>query len=881
MSDLLWPLAARDAQLDAIASALRAGAGLVSVHGAPGSGRSRVLDEAASAAERVGMTVLRIRANPLLQHLPLGALGPLLTDRSALEPHADAARLFDLASMRAAALAGRTELLVVIDDIAHLDVASLTLVAQLAASGRCSLLVSAADATPLPGALLALGSSARSVRVELTPLGLDAVHALLEAALGDRIARASAERLHGLAGGNLLHLRELVSGAIADGSLRRVEGGWRLVREPGAPSSLRDLVLARVETLDAEQRDAVERLAVCVEIPVCELPTSDQALESLERDGLVTLATTSTGLVARLAQPVYGSAIASAITRLRRTRILDEQSTRVDAGSVHVADRLRALSWRIAAGLPLDAGTARSAARVAREVGDHRMVLELADAGLRSGRDAELVLLRGEALLRLGRVGEALDALQSAENAVPPELLPTFAAVMAIAHANRFRGRPDGLRLVEEVAERIEGEDRLLLAMTRALILVNAEHAEAAGRQLREVADAIASDPQSRALLAAAEAIPLSATGRFEEGLAAARLAVDYAEQTGGRVPGLTVTEAQQLLAEVLINAFRLREAKAAALAALEAAGAGDELIARGLEWLLGRIAFFSGELDDAARWLDDTRSGAAALGPEGLAVPSTALLAMTYASKGDTERARRILGSLGDDGGEDDTSAPRSARLWIQGCTGDVDGAVEGMLAWIETLRARGHLVFTGGMLTLLVELDRADVAAPIAREIASASSGWFIGLLADHAEAVVAGDATALLAVADEWERLGALRYAAAACASAARARRAQGSARGAAAAQARAEELARRCGGLATPVLRFVDELSPLTRREREIAALAASGASSKVIAARLSLSSRTVDNHLQSVYGKLGIRGRRELAALASEWRGTDAALVSAR
>ena len=65
--------------------------------------------------------------------------------------------------------------------------------------------------------------------------------------------------------------------------------------------------------------------------------------------------------------------------------------------------------------------------------------------------------------------------------------------------------------------------------------------------------------------------------------------------------------------------------------------------------------------------------------------------------------------------------------------------------------------------------------------------------------------------------------------------------------------------------TPVLRFADELSPLTRREREIATLAAGGLSSKEIAARLFLSSRTVDNHLQSVYGKLGIGGRAELAA----------------
>jgi DNA-binding NarL/FixJ family response regulator len=52
--------------------------------------------------------------------------------------------------------------------------------------------------------------------------------------------------------------------------------------------------------------------------------------------------------------------------------------------------------------------------------------------------------------------------------------------------------------------------------------------------------------------------------------------------------------------------------------------------------------------------------------------------------------------------------------------------------------------------------------------------------------------------------------------------------------------------------------------LSKRQREVAELAASGLSNKEIASRLGIALETVKNHLTAVYRKLGIRGRKELA-----------------
>jgi predicted ATPase/DNA-binding CsgD family transcriptional regulator len=60
-------------------------------------------------------------------------------------------------------------------------------------------------------------------------------------------------------------------------------------------------------------------------------------------------------------------------------------------------------------------------------------------------------------------------------------------------------------------------------------------------------------------------------------------------------------------------------------------------------------------------------------------------------------------------------------------------------------------------------------------------------------------------------------------------------------------------------------------PLTSREQEIAELVAEGLSNRQIAARLVISKRTVDAHIEHIYGKLGVSSRVQLATWLTSGR----------
>jgi DNA-binding CsgD family transcriptional regulator len=67
----------------------------------------------------------------------------------------------------------------------------------------------------------------------------------------------------------------------------------------------------------------------------------------------------------------------------------------------------------------------------------------------------------------------------------------------------------------------------------------------------------------------------------------------------------------------------------------------------------------------------------------------------------------------------------------------------------------------------------------------------------------------------------------------------------------------------GATAEDILALVARAHGLSTRERELVALVLEGLSTRQLAERMFISRYTVQDHLKSVFDKLGVRSRREL------------------
>jgi DNA-binding CsgD family transcriptional regulator len=177
--------------------------------------------------------------------------------------------------------------------------------------------------------------------------------------------------------------------------------------------------------------------------------------------------------------------------------------------------------------------------------------------------------------------------------------------------------------------------------------------------------------------------------------------------------------------------------------------------------------------------------------------------------------------------------------------------------------VRDDGIWTFEASLRHDLVRFGDPDTAVGRLSALAELVEGPLARAFAGHARAAAAKDRDAFEDALEAFEAIDCVAFAAETAIELADLLRARGDTRAAAAAARRSAALVEASGGVRTPPLMRGVGVEPLTRREREVALLAAGGLASKEIAQRLSVSRRTVDTHLDRVYRKLGVSGRDEL------------------
>jgi DNA-binding NarL/FixJ family response regulator len=243
------------------------------------------------------------------------------------------------------------------------------------------------------------------------------------------------------------------------------------------------------------------------------------------------------------------------------------------------------------------------------------------------------------------------------------------------------------------------------------------------------------------------------------------------------------------------------------------------------------------------------------------------AALALAAAQRGDVQTAEQALADLDAEPlspvlrNEADVDR---ARGWTALARGEWASARHQFRTAAEVARDQGLLLHEMHALVDHIRTGSYDTVADRFFQLAAQIDGPLMEARTLAVRSVLDLDADGLERAADAFEACGALLHAAEASASAARIHQARRDARAAAACANRATALVAACDGASTPALTVGEAKVVLSKREREVADLAAQGMSNKEIAESLFVSPRTIENHLQRTYEKLGIRSRDELA-----------------
>ncbi len=610
-----------------------------------------------------------------------------------------------------------------------------------------------------------------------------------------------------------------------------------------------------------------ELVAVAAPVELVELVErfGSDPVEELERSGVLRMVADGPHRQVELAHPLYGELMSDAMASMTRRRVLADHLGWLDArSSVGEGDAVRRSIWRLEASGSADPTLLLSAARSARYAHDYRNVERLARAALAQSPSSAARLILGRALADLGRFEEAEVTLAQAQADATDdeELVHTVAARLRnfVWGLLRPAEAEDLARAAYAEARRDATRDMLRAAIAWALVF--SDRPADALDVLGELGEDSHRGGELRAI---AEACALIAGGRAERAAVVARVGRNIHITTSADVDRPGTHLATEVFA--LVEGGRLADAFEIGAAGYQVARQQRHPIGQILFTMtLGRAALVAGTPRTAKRWLAESDALCAKFsfgGPRRIVLSA---LATANSWLGEIDLARHAadeLAGLAPFGFM--TPEQERGRAWAAVAAGELNAGCAMLAAAAAEGALAGHRNSEALLLHDLVRFGRAGEVADRLAELARLGDAALIAGYAAHARAAADDDPVALSEASRSFESIGAVLSAAEAATGAAQAWLRRGERRRAAAAQSRAAALVERCEGARTPALSTLKVTVALTEREREIATLAAAGVASGAIAADLVLSVRTVNNHLQRAYTKLGVTSRRELAA----------------
>jgi DNA-binding CsgD family transcriptional regulator len=865
----VWPLIGRDGELERIASVRSDGTfPAVAVIAPAGVGKSRLARAAMAAAAEAGAMVSWVQGTRSAAAVPLAACAELLPpDARADDPLLQLQRTTRTLREHAA---GRS-IAIGVDDAQRLDPASAALVLQLTITGTAFVLATVRSGEPCPDAVQSLWKDAGAERMELLPLTEAQTAELVEAVLGGPVEQRARRWVYDSSQGNVLYIHELVTAALDAGAFVNVDGYWRLMQRPAPSASLSELIADRLSGLDDDERHVIELLALGEPLRLPELVSlaGVEAAASVEARGMAVVQGVGPAATIRLAHPLYGDvvrasmpAIRAAQTRRDLAHIVRERSNRSREDALLVA------RWLLDAGDPVPTELTMEAGAAAIAAGDPELGERLGRMALDEDGGVRAALLVARAYAVRQRYEEAEAVLAPLEGACE-----TQETAIAYLH-QRVVGLLWGLRRPEDgmalVMRALEWWDepawrRRLTPLRMRGLAMTTDSRTAAEVSAEALADE-ALEPEVRRQVEVVHAVHLFGAGRARRACELIdrlrppiplRDEVDelamIASSVAGIESGWAIDETERWMGQALTEAIRTYDEAAAGISAST----------------LGGLSLLRGRFTDAGRWLREALVHLEHHDPFRTLKCSHALLAGVAYYLGDREgvaaameRCRATI--TGELVGWELAYVVRG-EAWLALAQGDPPRAQRLLLECAEG--------YTGAPLyaaQLYHEAMRAGapphrVHPPLAALRKECDARLAVAYM-DDAAARTAQDPAAVLACADEFDAIGALRHASE-CAAAAAEIFAQASRQDSARrAAARSRELHEGCqGGFAPEVRGLESDAFNLTDRERQLVELAAQGLSNAEIAERFVLSVRTVESHLYRAMQKLGVKDRRDLRA----------------